>query len=420
MKIPVARSLRLVSPFRLSLSAFCVVSSLTHAEVGDLSTPSSFAESEGIELGNFGITTEVEAGVGFTNNAWQDSSHEEGALRILSVSSAASSANESRVIAVSFDYFGQNYVEEEFSALDIASFSGNLFGRFQLTETSAWRVLLKREETILGLSQEAQLNGIQAGTEVSHQFETAFEWDNDSVFWSVMARSIDSVTDSFDATEDGYEEESLDRKEHDFIGYAGRTFDWGRAFVYAGVQRLDYTEKVLANFSFSRDSDETRYGLGFELDSGKISGDGSLHIFNQDFDSRIIKDIENELVGKVSLNYQINDTAAGTVEISRSFFETNIPGSAGLLTNRVFAGASFAPWSKSYIKVGPTITQTTIVGSALEIDRSSFDLEAAWEFTPELKVFLRSSVAVTDTNKAAIRFLDAQAATTYLSIAYAL
>ena len=418
MKVTMVRSPR-INPLTCSIAvAFSVAISAAHAEVGDLPTPSSFAESEGIELGSFGVTTEVEAGVGFTNNAWQDSSHEDGVQRILSVSSAATSANESRVLAASFDYFGQNYVEEEFSALDIGSFSGNLFGRFQLTETNAWRVLLKREETILGLSQEAQLNGIQAGTEVSNQLETAFEWDNGDFFWSAMARTIDLVTDSFDATEEGYEEESLDRREDDFIGYAGRYFEWGRAFAYAGMQRLDYTDKLSG--AVSRDSEETRYGLGFELESGKFFGDGSIHIFTQDFDTRFIDDIDNEFVGQVNLNYQINETATGTVELGRAFIETNIPGSAGLLTNRFFAGASFAPRAKSYIKIGPTITQTQIAGSGLEIDRSSLDLEAAWEFTPKLKVLLRSSVAVTETNRAVIRFLDAQAATTYLSIAYAL
>ena len=420
MRISVARLSPVAVPFYLTILLSSILSFSAIAAVGDLPTPESFTESEGIRIGDFGITTSLEAGVGLTNNAWQDSSHEDGEQKILSISSAASSATESRVLAASFDYFGQDYVEKEFSALDIGSFSGNLFGRFQLSDKAAWRLLLKREETILGLSQEAQLNGIQAGTEVSNQVETAFEWENESFFWSIMVRSIDLVTDSFDSTEEGYEEESLDRQEKDAIGYAGRTFDWGRAFVYAGVQRLDYSEKTVRNFSFSRDSDETRYGVGYELDSGKISGDGSMHIFNQDFDSRFIKDIENEFVGEISLNYQINDTATGTLEIGRTFVETNIPGSAGLLTNRIFAGASFAPWSKSYIKIGPTITQTEIAGSGLEIDRSSLDLEAAWEFTPKLKLFLRSSVAVTDTNKAIIRFLDAQAATTYLSIAYSL
>ena len=133
----------------------------------------------------------------------------------------------------------------------------------------------------------------------------------------------------------------------------------------------------------------------------------------------LILDLENDIVGSVSVVYAANDAFSLTVEVERNFTETNIASSAGLFTDSLFAGLSFAPMKNSYVKIGPTLTQTEIANTGIEIDTSSLDLEASWAFSPKLKLFLRSSVAVTE-SAGAYSFLDAQYATTYLSVSYSL
>ena len=391
------------------------------AQVSELPTPESFLSSEGITLGDFRVTTDLEAGYGWTNNAWQDSSHESGTQRILSVSSAAQSVTEKRIIAASFDFFGQSFIEEEFSALNMNSLSGNLFGRFQLGEHVAWRGLLKRDETILGLSQEDKINGIQAGTEIADQVEAAFEWDNERLFYSIMGRNIDLVTDMFEETSFGYVENTLDRRETDFIAFAGKYFDWGRAYLFAGSQEIRYNsprKHVLVN----RDSDENRLGFGAEYSNGKWSGAVDAYVFTQDFVSPVIQDVDNEIVGSISAVYAAGEALSYTIELERDFAETNFAGSAGLFTDRMFAGISLSPRDNAYVKVGPTVSTISVVNTPLEIDISSLDLEASWAFSPKFKAFLRTTVALTETSGAggALSFLDAQAATTYLTLSYSL
>ena len=245
--------------------------------------------------------------------------------------------------------------------------------------------------------------------------------DNERLFYSIMGRNIDLVTDMFEETSFGYVENTLDRRETDFIAFGGKYFDWGQAYLFAGSQEIRYNsprKHVLAN----RDSDENRLGFGAEYLNGKWSGEIDTYVFTQDFVSSVIQDVDNEIVGSISTVYAAGESVSYTIELERDFAETNFAGSAGLFTERVFAGISLAPRDNVYVKIGPTVSKISVANTQLEIDNASMDLEASWAFSPKFKAFLRATVAVTETSGVggALSFLNAQAATTYLTFSYSL
>tara|TARA_B110000971_G_scaffold35378_1_gene33425 strand:- start:1932 stop:3176 length:1245 start_codon:yes stop_codon:yes gene_type:complete len=390
-----------------------------HAQLEELPVGGSFTDPEGKMVGNLNLQASASLGGMVTNNVLQDSSHLSAEGSELSLSSSLTSQSDKHLIVGSLDLLSRNIVDDAFSELDVDLHMGTVFGRFETSEHTNIRLLLIDQETILGVSAEDQVLGLGAGLEEMSHIEAIFEVGNAKYFANVMARYVDLETISLQDTIVGFEEESLDRVEEDLIFLFGRHFSWGKTFLFGGQQSVEYSATAGAGFE-ARNSDELRYGAGFEAELNDFTADANIYRFTQKFDNILIEDIERKWVGGAKISYAMDDRLDFLISVDRDFTETNIEGSGGLFIDNYFAGAMIDLPPKAYLKIGPSYSKTSIAGSKIGIRTKSIDLEAAWKFSDKAVLQLNTSISIQNVNVSMLAGLNAQTALSTLSFKYSL
>lgn len=385
----------------------------------DLAVPGAFSPPKGMVVGLIQLDGEAGAGALSTNNVYQDSSHFDGTALQTALSTTLTSSSDTHLVTGTVEYFSQDFSDQAYSALDITVESATLFGRFVTSDWTNLRLLVIDEEDILGADQTDQLNGYSSGTESNRRYEAIFEVAAPTYFANAMWREDTTDSESFSGSATALEEDALDRTERDLIGLAGRTFGWGKAFVFAGTQAVRYqstTDPQLAG----RNSDEHRYGVGLEYAVAKLAGDASMYRFSQDFDSAAIRNVENVWVGSGKLNYAATDRLALQLAFDRRFSETNIANVSGIIADNLFVGASVAFLPSLYLRMGPGYSRARILKTPVDITRYSLDIEAGWTLREHLKLLFKSSIFMQQPEIKAMQSLTAQQSSAAITLSYVL
>lgn len=385
------------------------------AHFEDIPVPDSFPQPQGRALGSLHLDADVMAGLMTTNNVYRDSSHFSSEATELALSGSLTSAGERHLLIGTLEHFSQEFQDDEYQDMDLDATTGTVFGRFVTSEITNLRLLLISEEDILGQTQADQLNSFVSGVEHMQRTEAIFEIDNSRLFANIMVRNdeIDSKTSS------GFENDTLNRSERDYIVLAGRHFDWGRAFVFGGTQDVRYESSTNPLLS-ERNSDENRYGIGAEYQIGKFSGDVDVFQFTQRFRSPAIPDIENAWVGSGRVNYAASDSLTLVMSADRRFHETNIPTSGGIFDENVFLGGAWSLTSNLYLRMGPSYNRTELQNTPVVIDRFQLDVELAWQINSHVEMLATTNVFSQSPEDPALSSFNAQQAHTVVSIRLAL
>ncbi|HEY0964054.1 MAG TPA: outer membrane beta-barrel protein [Pseudomonadales bacterium] len=385
----------------------------------DVPVPAEFAGPEGMALGSLHLDASVDAGVMATNNVYRDASHLRSEASQLGLASTLTANGDRHLIVGTVEHYVQDFRDSAFEDMDLDATTLTLFGRFVTSQLTNLRLLLIDEEDILGKTQSEQLNSFTSGLQHSQRVEAIFEMDNTRYFANVMARDDQIDSDSFSETATGLQDDALDRSERDYILLAGRSFGWGRGFLFGGTQAVRYESSSMPSLA-ERNSRERRYGIGAEYQIGKFSGDVDIFRFTQRFDSVAIPNVENEWVGSGNLSYAINDAFTLVFAMERKFHETNIPNSGGIFAEDIFAGGAFSLAPNLYLRIGPSYNRTDILNTPVVIDRYELDLELGWQFSKHLKLQFTTNVFAQEAENPLLTQFRAQQANSVLSLGYSL
>lgn len=385
----------------------------------DLAVPSAFAPPEGRMLGSFKLDAEIGTGVLSTNNVYRDNTHLGSEASQTGLTTTLTSQSDKHLVIGTFEYFSQNFRDNAYRDLDIDAQTTTVFGRFVTSQRTNLRLLVIDEEDILGKDQSDQLNSFTSGLEHNRRLEAIFEFDTERYFANIMARDDQVDSESFSRTATAIQDEALDRSERDYIVLAGRSFPWGRAFVFAGTQEVRYESGSIPTLS-QRNSDEDRQGFGIEYEVGRFSGDADIFRFTQRFVSAAIPDIEGEWVGSGTLNYAASDRLTLMASAQRRFHETNIAGSGGIFSEDVFIGASVALLPGLYLRMGPSYNRADIQNTPVRIERYELDLELGWQLSKHFQLLFTNNIFIQEPTNPAFTNFDAQQANSVLSVKYLL
>lgn len=385
----------------------------------DLPVPASFPQPEGRAVGSLQLQADAAAGVMTTNNVYRDASHLSGEATQMALSTNLTSSGERHLIIGTLEYYRQDFRDSAYQDMDLDAMTATVFGRFVTSELTNLRLLVIDEEDILGKTQSDQLNSFNSGLQRNQRVEAIFEVDNSRYFGNVMGRYDQIDSDSFSETATGLQDDALDRSERDLILLGGRSFSWGRAFLFGGTQTVRYDSSSTPSLA-ERHSEEKRFGVGAEYQIDKFSGDVDIFRFTQRFDSPTIPDIENAWVGSGRLNYAASDRLTLVASAERRFHETNIANSGGIFAENIFVGGAFALSPSLYLRLGPSYNRTEILNTPIVIDRYELDIELAWQFSPHFKLLFTTNVFAQDAESPAFSNFRAQQASSVLSLSYSL
>jgi hypothetical protein len=385
----------------------------------DLQVPQGFTQPTGIAMGSLQLEGEVGTGVMTTNNVYRDVSHLASEALQSGLTTTLTSTSDRHLLVGTLEYFRQDFRDDTFQDLDMDVSTMTLFGRFVTSKLTNLRLLVIDEEDILGKDQSDQLNSFNSGLEHNKRYEAIFEVDNTRYFANMMWRYDQVDSRSFSSTATETQNEALDRSERDAIFLAGRHFGWGKAFLFGGTQAVRYessSDPTLAE----RNSDENRYGVGIEYQMGKFSGDADIYRFTQEFDSITIQNIDKAWVGSGTLNFAASDRLTLLGAIERRFHETNIPGSGGIFSQNIFAGAAYSLTPDLYLRVGPSYNTARIQNTPVQLQRYEFDIELGWMVTHHFKLLFTTNVFMQEPENRAFAGTIAQQANSVLTISYSL
>ncbi|MDP3517022.1 MAG: outer membrane beta-barrel protein [Pseudohongiella sp.] len=377
----------------------------------DIPVPEGFPQPSGKALGSLHLDADVSAGLMTTNNVYRDASHLGSESSQVTLSSTLTSSGERHLLIGTLEHYSQDFRDDAYQDMDLDATRATVFGRFVTSELTNLRLLLIDEEDILGKTQSEQLNSFTSGLEKNLRTEAIFEFDNTRFFTNVMARNdkIESISST------GFQNDTLDRSERDYIVLAGQTVSWGRVFVFGGTQSVRYESSSMPSLA-ERNSDENRYGIGAEYEVGKFSGDVDVFQFSQRFRSASIPDIKNAWVGSAIVNYAVSDKLALVFAANRRFHETNIPASGGIFDENIFLGGAWSLFQNLYLRMGPSYSRTKLQNAPLLIDRYELDVELAWQITAHAEMLLTTNVFSQTEKSLAFPMFDAQQANSVLSL----
>ncbi len=360
-----------------------------------LPPPAAFAGSAGWTIGDFALAGEIDAGIEATSNIRVDPSEESDFEYSLLAAGVLRSTWSRHALALTGSYARQQAVETDDQLSE--AISASVSGRYDASDAWSATLGLKQDESIVGRDNPLQFIGNLNGTTSIRTLEGSLDWTGAETYASLYARyyTVENTTE-IDVTEVS-RLQAQDTDEFDATLEAGRSFDWGKAYIFAGVTDITYTgsENVLP---FNRDSFGVRMGVGMEGQFGKLTAQARLIAFAQDFENG---DIGNNasLVGLGALLYQATDRLSLGILAQRQFDDINIlPTSAGLFTNAAAAAIQFAIRDDLYVKAGPSVNYYQIEDTELEALSWSGDASLAWQFHPRARLTLAGSVFTQDAN----------------------
>ncbi len=409
-------TIKVVTPLLLCLAQGAAAQSVLF---NDLAVPPAFPQSEGKQLGPLMLAGEVAAGMMSSNNVYRDASHLGSEASQLALSSTLTSSSDRHLLVGTLEYYAQDFRDSAYQDLDIDATTTTVFGRFVTSELTNLRLLFINEESILGKDQSDQLNSFTSGLETNTRYEAIYEIDNSRYFANVMGRYDQSDSESFSQTATDVLSEALDRSERDYIVLAGRSFAWGRAFLFGGTQAVRYESSSTPSLA-ERNSDENRYGIGVEYQVGKFSGDLDVYRFTQRFVSDAIPNIENAWVGSGKVNYAATDNFSLLFAVEKRFHETNIPNSGGIFSQDIFLGGTYALAPTLYLRMGPSHNTVKIQNTPVEIARYELDVELGWKLSSHFKLLFTANVFAQEPNNPVFSSFKAQQSNAALSISYSL
>lgn len=375
----------------LTLVTLIFCSSMTFAQLEMIPSPAEFDAPHPHKLGSFDVIGLLEAAWVPTSNIKLDSTEESDVQRIFLISGSASSDWPRHAVETSFEVLVQDVADAAHDAQDNEAVSASIAAHYEINDQARLIMGAQRQQSIIGKDHVDQLNGFKHGLSTNDLFQVGSEWSLKGWSLGIEGQLADIYTENdieFNALQI---RQSLDRRELDTTLDLERRFLWGRAYAFTGTQSVRYDASKNLGMS-DRDSDGWRIGGGLEFRHGNWQGAMNLIFFAQDFQTTGIEDATS-IVGSLDFTYRLNDRFAMSSLIDRSFFETNIEGSAGIYATTYFIGLMYAPTPSSYIKFGPSVSRSRLAGSNSATEQTSLDVEFGSKLSPKVDLIISASSA---------------------------
>ena len=349
-----------------------------------LQTPAGFEQGSDLKIGDFKLYNRLELGLKATDNIRQDPTEKSDLETQVSAYSGLESDWQRHALAFTAAYVRQEAVDtpdEEADAL-----SGSVSGRIDVSKEWALTLGLQHVESIVGKNDPEEFSGNLNGTTTDNTAEAQLAWTGAKAFANLQTRYTD-VENSTDLNIQNYQQiQNQDREEFDATLQVGRTYGWGKAYVFGGPLMIRYSGSA-TSLPEDRDSEGARGGVGLEYASGKFEAIFRLIGFAQYFDAPTIGEVV-DVAGTFQVHYQVTDAFSVAGKLERTFDETNIQSSGGLFTNLVSVGAQYQFTDDVYLRFGPSLRHYEIEGTSLEADNVQFDATAAWQATKHVELML--------------------------------
>jgi len=265
-----------------------------------LPPPPAFAGNAGLEIGDFALNGQFDAGLRATSNIRQDPSEDSDVEYRLLAAAGLRSNWQQHALALTGSYVRHQglKVEEQLST----ALSGSVSGRYDFSQ--AWNLTLgvKQDESIVGRDNPLQFIGNLNGTTSIRTAEGALGWKGEQYYANLLGRFYEVKNETEIDVVDVSRLQAQDTQEIDVTVETGRNYGWGTAYALGGITGIAYTgtENVLPE---DRDSFGFRLGLGVEGQRGNWTGQARIIGIFQDFDNPMIGKNIN-VVGRVLAMYQ--------------------------------------------------------------------------------------------------------------------
>lgn len=376
----------------------CALSPLPlNAQDAPLPPLQDFERGLGLKFGDWAVYNRLETALRATTNIKQDPSEKSDYQPTFSATASAQSTWDRHALGFNITYYYEDAVDAEEEADD--TLSGSINGQIDVGQNFHLKLGISRDNGVVSTEDPESFSG-NVTTTISDTANSSIEWDGKSYFAAVQGY-YSEVESTSDTNSNGAAQITVqDRQEWNTSILLGQKFDWGKAYVVAGPEIINYTGSA-AVLPENRDSEGLRFGLGLEYVKDKFSADLSIEGFHQDFAADSIGEVTG-FIGRLEGSYSIDSDMSFAAKIQRSFDETNLTGSAGIYTNLATVAAQRKFNDNLYVKFGPSYRLVEFDGTSLETETFQFDATIGWNLINNVELLLVGSAFTQTVNDPSI------------------
>ncbi|MDB5365625.1 MAG: hypothetical protein JWM77_1552 [Rhodospirillales bacterium] len=311
--------------YRLTLVALCCCAAFT----GAAAEPDAVAPGKaGFVIGDFTVVPSITAGITYSDNLRQDPSNEGDwrADAVFAVNVASSWKEHELTFDASHTERRYRRVTSQDNSLNSAGGSG----RYDLNER--WKIItnLRYFENEVSRSNPNGIPGALQATVGTSLFNLQANYEGERVFdWVILNAQHLTFGSAFRAGQE-IAQNNQNRTEVDFANLLGFKFDLWKLKPYLYVSRgtVDYDSTSDRTLGL-RSSVDYKYGGGAAMEPiAGLSVEFRLGGISQAYDDPTIGTLKGWF-GSAGAVWRIDDKTTAILDTSRTFSETNIPGSPG-------------------------------------------------------------------------------------------